>query len=225
MPLSTCESDFTCDFDFDLDSVNQGKGSSSGTGEDGSSSKIRLSQDETKSLVRLKLGALLVLIVTALGFAISVFFLMRSAEQHEFVNQFHYDANKVLESVGTSTSRSLGILDSYAVVASSYTNFGNRKFPNITIPDFAIRAAKYRSACGGIIFSHLPIVTSDQRVAWEAYAWNKSGDWVNTTKTVQSNDANHHGGAIFDGLPERRSIYDISGNDIPYNETYVSLDI
>jgi hypothetical protein len=217
MPLNT-ESDVSCDsisFDFELDSATNGDGSK-GTDE---ASKLRLSKGETKSLVQLKLGALIVLIVTAAGIAISVFFFMSAAEQQEFNQEFYNEANKVLESVGTSTSRSLGILDSYAVVASSYTNFGNRSFPNITIPNFAIRAAKYRSACGGIIFSHLPIVTADKRVAWEAYAWNKSVEWVNTTKMVQSNDINHHGGAIFDGLPERQSIYDVSGNDIPYTET------
>jgi hypothetical protein len=205
-------SDESASFDEDTDRILDENGT-----ED--SSKIRLTNDATKSLIQLKLGALVLLILSALGIAVAVYFFMTSAEQREFVSQFQYDAKKILESIGTSTSRSLGILDSYAVVACSYTNFGNRSFPNITIPDFAIRAAKYRSACGGIIFSHLPIVTADERDAWEAYAWNKSVDWVNTTKVVQSNDVNHYGGAIFDGEPERRSIYDSHGNDIPHNST------
>ena len=201
------------------ESSNSSNTNTTGNKKSQDSSGIKLSGDDVKNLTHLKILALSVIVLSAVGIAITVYFYMTTTENDKFVTQFNYDAFKLLESIGTSTVKSLGILDEYATVACSYTKFGNRSFPNITIPDFAIRAAKYRSACGGIIFSHLPVVTPATRLAWEAYAWNYSTKWVNTTKFIQSNDENHYGGAIFDGKPERRSLYDTRGNDIPYNST------
>jgi len=184
-----------------------------------------IAKQETKAVFRLKLLVLLLLTFFAVGTALAVFYYTTGSEQDQFEDQFKDDAHKVLEAVGSSLDKTFGAFDSLAVAAVSYARSTNQTWPNVTLPDFGMRAAKVLELSDGVITVNIcPFVTPEQRAGWEEYA-SVEGEhiyWVNETLMIQETWKNYYG-------PINQynwTGYDIihgDFDDVPYNSTRLMM--
>jgi hypothetical protein len=161
---------------------------------------------------------IIILILVTICVSIGVYYYISQSEIYQFEQTFINDSNKVFESMGKILERTFHALDILAATIVSTAYYTNQSWPFITIPGFAIHAAKARSLSDGIMIFFLPIVTSKERLEWESYSMEHYG-WVNETIQLQKRDSNYFGPMIdyFMTSPYIVDDYDI----IPYNVTYV----
>jgi hypothetical protein len=177
-----------------------------------------IAQEETAVVFRLKMVVLLVLIVSAVGVAFTVYFYLHKSEEAAFRTEFEDHADKVVQGVGHTIDNLLGSFDSLAVLWVSYARATNQSWPFVTLPDFAVRMSKIVPLSHTLNMNIVPIVTPAQRKKWEAYVL-QNDDWVNETITVQRGFKNYFGPDDYDTAPHHIVHGDYS--DIPYNVTYV----
>jgi hypothetical protein len=106
---------------------------------------------------------LLVLVLSAVGVALTVYFYLRKSEQESFRTEFEDNANEVIQGVGHTIDNLLGSFDSLAVLWVSYARATNQTWPFVTLPDFAVRMSKI------VPLSHtniVPIVTPAVKLTW-----------------------------------------------------------
>jgi hypothetical protein len=155
---------------------------------------------ETKSVGRLKRVVLIVLISSAIGVAFTTYFYLSSLEEDRFHVQFQDEAHKILESVGKSLDKTLGLLDSIAVAYVSHAQANNDTWPFVTLPHFALKMTKVLPLSDAFVLSMVPIVTPKQRADWEAYSVAHDG-WVNENMAIQESWGKYNGPVAYNGLP------------------------
>ena len=99
-----------------------------------------------------------------------VYLYTRSEEWQKFTTTFEDDALQVLESFHDMVERNLGAVGSLSTDFTSYALQSNSSFSFVTLPDFALRGSHFRSLSGSHIVHWLPLVTDENREAWEEYA-------------------------------------------------------
>ena len=183
-----------------------------------------IAKQETKAVFRLKLLVLLLLTLFAVGTALAVFYYTTGSEQDQFEDQFKDDAHKVLEAVGSSLDKTFGAFDSLAVAAVSYARATNQSWPNVTLPDYGIRAAKVLELSDAFTINICPFVTPEQRAGWEEYA-SVEGEhiyWVNETLAIQETWKNYYGPIDQYNWTGHDIIYG-DFDDVPYNSTRLMM--
>jgi hypothetical protein len=187
-----------------------------GKAEAGFDKKEGIAKNETKTVFRLKLTVILVLIVAAVLAAVLIYRYTAGTEESQFKDQFANDASKVLAAAGSSLDRTLGALDSLAVTLVSSARALNQSWPFVTLPDFAVRASKILPLSDAVYISVNPLVTTKTRKDWEAYSL-QNNYWVNETMAVQATFKGYYGAkTTYDPLPPDSVINGDTG-DIPYN--------
>jgi hypothetical protein len=151
-----------------------------------------IAKAETRSVRSLRAMLLVVLILSAVGVALAVYFYTSTSEQAQFESGYQGDVNKVFEGIGRSIENTLASLDSFMVSIVSEAQAAGEKWPFVTIPHFAVRATKMRLQSSGYALSVVPLVRREQRREWEAYALNNSG-WFNDTMNAQENNEYYYG--------------------------------
>jgi hypothetical protein len=186
--------------------------------DDDGGSGIMIAEQETKHINRYRAIVMLVLFVSTIVVAFGVYWYISQSEVNQFEKSFQDDAHKVFESMGSSLDQMLGSLDILSATVVSMARYTNQSWPFVTIPGFAIHAAKARSASDGIGIFFQPLVKTDKRIEWEEYSVMNQG-WVIESMQLQEKDPNYFGPITynFDTYP---FIYGVDGT-IPYNETYV----
>jgi hypothetical protein len=129
---------------------------------------------------------------------------------NEFESVFEFESNKVVESIAASLVSNLGMLDSFAAGSITIANITNQTWPFVTLPDFAIHAAKLRALSDGLYVSLQPVVNNEQRLPWEKYARENSG-WVNESRLLQESDEYYYQNVSFDDSNLTRTIVDLDG--------------
>jgi hypothetical protein len=142
---------------------------------------------ETRNINRLRAIAIFALWVAALTVAIVIFFKVRYSENIMFYTAYYLDAENVILNMGYSIQNNLGVMDTFASTILSFAKHTNQTFPNVTIPNFGIKASKLLTISAGFRVSLQPVVTADQRLGWEEYAIQNQW-WVNETKYMQDID-------------------------------------
>jgi hypothetical protein len=171
---------------------------------------------ETKVVLRFKFVVAAVLICTALGVALGVFYYVAGSENSQFEKKFRDDSVKIMDSIGGNVDRTLGIFDSIAVTWVSSARASGDEWPFVTIPNFGVRMSKFLAPSHSLAITILPIVTTDQREEWEEYSVTHDS-WVNETIAVQDAWDQYYGPVVYDWKPNR-VIFDDNG-DIPYDES------
>jgi hypothetical protein len=179
---------------------------------------IVIGKKETKSVNRQRAIVVLVLIASTIGVAIGVYWYIYHSEKIQFEQNFVDDAHKVFESIGSSLERTLGAIDILTATIVSTAHYTNQSWPFVTIPGFAIHAAKVRATSDGIGIFFQPVVQPSERIQWEEYSMKHQG-WVHETIELQEKDVNFFGPIVYDFEP-RPFIFG-TFDMIPYNETYV----
>jgi hypothetical protein len=147
---------------------------------------------ETKDVLHLKVLVILILVISATTIASGAFLYITRGETSQFEAKYYNDAAKVLDGVGSSLHRTLGLLDSLAVTCVSYANSQNNTWPFVALPDFGARMAKVLPLTDAAIISLLPIVYPGKREEWEAYSVEQN-DWVNQSIAIQETWSGYYG--------------------------------
>jgi hypothetical protein len=175
-----------------------------------------ITKAESRSVRSLKAIVLVVLVLSAIGVALSVYFYTSTSEQAQFETAYDGDVIKVFEGIGRSIENTLVALDTFQVTIVSEARANGQKWPFVTVPDFAARATKTRMQSDGYSISYSVLVTREQKREWEEYALNNSG-WVNESMNFQAHSEYYYGPVMYN----HNFSYVIWG-DTPY-ETEPSL--
>ena len=153
---------------------------------------ITIGNKESNDINRFKVIVILILLLVAVVASSCVAVAVKKAEQNQFVDKFHYDALKVLESVRNSIDNTLMPLDNLAVALVSHAKAHEEEWPFVTIEHFAIRIAKILPLTDAIWITVLPVVTPDQRLQWENYS-RTHDDWLIESFTIQDTWERYYG--------------------------------
>jgi hypothetical protein len=186
------------------------------TKEDGD--EHRIGKRETVAVTRLRLVVVLVLVISTVAASFSIHSYLTRSETERFESQFHDDSHKILEATGSTLDKTLGLLDSIAVLYVSEADFTNQSWPFVTMPNFAVRMAKVLPLTDAIIINVLPYVKNELRAEWEAYTVSQHG-WVEQSMKIQDHWEGYYGPIVYNSPPNGVLHSDFA--DLPYNETYV----
>jgi hypothetical protein len=92
-----------------------------------------LAKRETKAVGQTRLFVFLFLILCMIGVGLFVYFTTKQSESAQFEQQFHEDANKVLQSLGMSLDFTLGGIDALVVSFVSFAKATNQTWPCTSI--------------------------------------------------------------------------------------------
>ena len=180
-----------------------------------------IAKKESQQVFRLKLLVLLILVLFAIMTALAVYFYIDYVETDQFEDDFKDDGFKVLEAFGSSLDKTFGAMDSLAVAIVSYARATNQTWPNVTIPDFAYRAANVLELSDAFVLSTVPVVTNETRLGWEAYSGSDALDWVDQTLAAQETWPSYYGPR--NQSWEAHNVIHGDFGDIPYNTTRIML--
>lgn len=139
---------------------------------------------------------------------------MRGTEQKTYREQYSNDVDKVFAQVHQTLDLTLNEIDSYVVNLVAYTVNSNNNnnndtttWPYVTIPYFAVQAAKIRGLTKGFLVSIYHKITDDMSEPWENYTAANDG-WVNESLKIQLEDPTFLGIDIesYSGPPSRLNL-------------------
>jgi hypothetical protein len=133
-----------------------------------------------------------VLIASTIGVAVFVHEYVSGQQHDEYETAYMDDSTKVIESVGEALDVKLGAVDAFDVTTVSYADSTGADWPQVTIPDFAVRAAKVRSLTGAVALQMYMVVNEEQKEAWEVYT-SQNDHWVQEDIDIQRNDVTFTG--------------------------------
>jgi hypothetical protein len=128
------------------------------------------SNNITRAVVVLRATVFVLLVLTATLLSVGVFYYTKSNEQAHFQDDFERNARLVLDAFEEAVEHRLGAINTMANSITSHALATNQTFPMVTIPDFALRGADFRIQATAPVMHWLPLVSDDNRDAWEAYA-------------------------------------------------------
>jgi hypothetical protein len=172
-----------------------------------------IGKQETKAVFRIKMVVMAVLLLCTTIVATSVYLHLSHTEETKFLHSFADDGKKIVDAIGVSLDKTLGVLDSLAILFVSYSRSSNQKWPFVTMPDFAVRMAKLLPLTDAISVNMLPIVIPHDRKKWEAYT-TESDDWINEGMRLQENWDFYHGPTVYNGT--RYDIVHSDYSNLPY---------
>jgi hypothetical protein len=152
---------------------------------------------EGQRVTCLKLLVILILVSSATIIAVIVYLYITNSEEKQFLAKFQNDADKILESIGSSFERTLGTMNALAVILVSNAHDQGHPWPFVTLPDFALHASKLIPLTDGLFLSVLPIVTPSEKQKWEEYALQKDY-WVNESLALQTVWDGYYGNITYD---------------------------
>lgn len=129
-----------------------------------------LVRGETHAVRCLRVVVLLVLFLTAAGVSSAAFFVSKSVQQDSFQVDFASVATVTLRTFVESVQSQLTALDAVSSGVTSHALSTGETFPNVTVPNWEIKAATLRAQTGSIFAFFLPLVTEETRTGFEAYA-------------------------------------------------------
>lgn len=202
MKKETATATATDEFGGDDISVDHEESTSTTNKDVSNSSTYAIAEKETRQVMMQKLLVLVVLLLAALAICLVVYFITTNAEEDEFEAHFEGGAEKIVSSFEAIIQEKLGAVGSLclaftaqgknlnvanvgagpdggasAVDADAITTSTNgHLWPFVTMDSFQERAASARILSNVLHMSLLPIVTEDNREAWEAYSV-QNADW------------------------------------------------
>jgi len=148
---------------------------------------------ETRVVLCLKLSLLFLLVGASIGASYLVFWYSSEAEQRQFESRFDDEASKIQTAVRGAFYVTLGVIDTFVVDLASYAKYSGSEWPFVTLPDFAVRAAKVRSHAKAFYVAHNVLVTNaTTRSRWDEYS-SSNNNWVDEVLRIQREDVNYHG--------------------------------
>jgi hypothetical protein len=129
-----------------------------------------VAKGETRAVNFLRAAVLLLLLVTSTLVCVGVFFYTSNEEQESFEFEYEASAHRIVESFHTTVERRMEAIHSLATSITSYALATNNTFPFVTVPHFAVLGSILRVQADALAVQWLPLVTDENRDAWEDYA-------------------------------------------------------
>ena len=129
-----------------------------------------LGVNETRAIFCLRLVVLLTLVLFGVSLSSTVYFLGESLEETEFIEQFGFYGDQVIEKFNRQLERKLNSMDALSTDMTSYAKSSGSEFPFVTVPDFEFRGANARISGDSVFTFYMPYITEDMKLPWEAYA-------------------------------------------------------
>lgn len=168
--LSVIDSDFHGSYtDLSVESL---------AGQAAKNARKTLAKSETKAVSYLRLVVLLVLLGTAFGLVAGVYVFARNVEEDAFRQEFEALATTTLRTFVEAFENQLSALDSTSQGITSYAMATGSTFPNVTVPDFVVKAATLRVQTGSTYSFWLPLVSDQDRAGYEEYSRNRQAQDV-----------------------------------------------
>ena len=178
-----------------------------------------IAKRETRIVTGLRFVVLTVLVTSTILLAWTVHSYLSNAEQDKFHGEFESDATKVLRSIGITLDQTLGAVDAMEVSIVSHAKATNQSYPFVTIPDFAVRAAKMRRLARAAQMAIYHVVRREERAKWEAYTATHNS-WVNESIKLQDADPDYNGPILYDHY-YTDDIYGGWGEPMPEADLYL----
>jgi hypothetical protein len=128
-----------------------------------------LARNETRAVSFLRYVVILVLLGTAIGVSLATFLYSRRVETESFESEFEGMSVMTLRSFAEAVEHKLAAMDVLATGITSHAASSGEVFPNVTIPDWEVKAAQLRTQVDGIYAFWLPLVTDETRAGYEVY--------------------------------------------------------
>jgi hypothetical protein len=174
MPISV-NSD---DSDMESDSTSQ----DANNDEDDSDEINDIYKSESSAVFRLRMVVFVATLLAAIGVSLAVLFIMDDTENDEYRSQFDESAFTVLTSFEEIAAQQLAAIGSLSVAATLYARSQpDTTWPFVTLNDFQQRADDIRLLSNSLFVSIIPVVTEEQRPAWEEYSLNNTG-WLEESR-------------------------------------------
>jgi hypothetical protein len=129
-----------------------------------------LGANETRAVLFLRFFAFFILLLTAILVCLGVYFYTKRDEEEDFEYVYEASAERLIQSFHESVAQLLAGVDAGAVAITSYALDTATNFPNVTMPNWELRAANTRVITKSITFQWFPLVQEEDRLGWEAYA-------------------------------------------------------
>ena len=143
-----------------------------------------LAAKETRNVFRLRVLVILVLLLAGCAVAVVVFIVASKGETEQSNSHYEGSAQKIISSFEQVVSQKVAAITSLAVTLTAYARSQNDTWPFVTMNDFQQRSAMVRSLSDCLFLELLPIVTDENRAAYEAYALKNKG-WLDDGRAWQ----------------------------------------
>jgi hypothetical protein len=141
-----------------------------------------IAKKDTKAACHLRVIVMALFIFMSVLVPIVIFTSAREIEQEGFQSEFDALATQVIDSFEFNVARKLGAIDSLGISFTSYAVETNSTPPNVTMPDFDLRAANTLALADTFSVFFVPLVEEDTRQEWEQYSDENQG-WISTALT------------------------------------------
>jgi hypothetical protein len=140
---------------------------------------------ESRQVFKQKVLVVLVLFLAAVSVSLAVFYITSNAENEEFQQHFQGGAVKIVDSFESILQEKLGSIGSLCLSFTArglaqqkheQANSSGPAWPFVTMESFHESAASTRILSNVLHMSLLPVVTDENRKAWEAYSV-QNGEW------------------------------------------------
>jgi hypothetical protein len=166
---------------------HRNKGRRAGSGNTRESISPGLAKHETYRIKRIRSIVALVLVASTIGIAMAIYFFVRNSERNDYEHGYQSDTNRILDGMGLSIHDSISAMSSFSTMMIAFAQQSNQTFPYFSMPLFGVKASKLLTQTTGFCISVQTVVTSEQRLEWEAYTMQQQW-WVNETKMIQEMD-------------------------------------
>jgi hypothetical protein len=138
-----------------------------------------IAQQESTDVFRIKLVVFLVLLVSAIVVAQTLWLYINQSEERQFHKSFTDDAEKIFAAVGANLAQTHDLLTTVATQVTALAAATNQSWPYVTVPSFAQMASQILPLSHAVRLAVLPVVSQSQRYEWERYtAQPSSRAWI-----------------------------------------------
>jgi hypothetical protein len=146
-----------------------------------------IAQQESADVFRIKLVVFLVLLVSAIVVAQSLWLYINRSEENQFSKSFTDDAEKIFAAVGANLAQTHDLLTTVATQVTALAAATNQSWPYVTVPSFAALASQILPLSHAVRLAVLPVVSQHQRTEWERYtALPSSRAWISESVVFQN---------------------------------------
>jgi hypothetical protein len=140
---------------------------------------------ETRAVKYLKLAMIVILLLVAAIVCYAVHKFSTASEINEFTLQFQYTSSQIVNKLHTNAKTKMEAIQSVALLLQAYSINMNQTWPFVTLPFYENHISATSSLLGayGVLF--FPIVSTENRIAWENYTIENRG-WVNQSYDAQA---------------------------------------
>lgn len=148
-----------------------------------------MTQKEEKVINSIRSLALSLLFTVTVSLALTTYIALRRTQRADFNKAFQNKAQKIISAFDEKASIRVQALTAFAETMVSFAKASNMTWPMVTIPDFEKRGRRVLEMTSLISLLYCPVVTEDERSAWETYTQNSQW-WLRESLAEQERQKN-----------------------------------